>query len=174
MISALDLTDRAYAMDATDLMCIVGTADRQIHIYDLKDPFKKFKQVESPLKWQTRVISCFSPSTDNNDLGYAIGSIEGRVGIQYTQRPDQDRKNFSFKCHRVDIPSGSMPGTPAVYKSGTTQSSAQISQNVFAINDITFHKEHGTFCTAGGDGSIVFWDAAARTKLKGEFDRWSV
>jgi len=40
------------------------------------------------------------------------------------------------------------------------------SQNVFAINTITFHKGQGTFCTGGGDGSLTFWDGVARTKLK--------
>ncbi len=32
----------------------------------------------SPLKWQTRVVACF-PSAN----GFAIGSVEGRVAIQY-------------------------------------------------------------------------------------------
>jgi hypothetical protein len=54
-------------------------------------------------------------------------------------------KNYSFKCHRYDVPTGSMPGTPAQ----------------------TFHKAEGTFCTGGSDGSITFWDGVARTKLKG-------
>lgn len=45
------------------------------------------------------------------------------------------------------------------------------SQNVFAINAITFHKIQGTFCTGGGDGSITFWDGVARTKLKSESSR---
>ncbi len=31
----------------------------------------------SPLKWQTRVISCFPTGT-----GFAMGSVEGRVAIQ--------------------------------------------------------------------------------------------
>ena len=70
------------------------------------------------------------------------------------------RKNYSFKCHRYDIGPGTMPGTPAV--SG--------SQHVFAVNDITFHKVEGTFCTAGADGSMTFWDGIARTKLKRESD----
>jgi mRNA export factor len=148
-----DLSDRAYAMDATDKIAVVGTADRLVHIYDLSNPFTKYRQVESPLKWQTRVISCF-PHSVTGENGYAIGSIEGRVGFQYTHTND-DKKSFSFKCHRVDIPAGSM-GAPA-----TTGS-----QNVFPINTITFHKIQGTFCTGGGDGSITFWDGVARTKLK--------
>lgn len=68
------------------------------------------------------------------------------------------RKNFSFKCHRIDIPTGSMPGSPAVTGS----------QNVFPINTISFHQTQGTFCTGGGDGSLTFWDGMARTKLKCE------
>lgn len=32
----------------------------------------------SPLKWQTRVVACF-PSAN----GFAVGSVEGRVAIQY-------------------------------------------------------------------------------------------
>jgi mRNA export factor len=37
----------------------------------------------SPLKWQTRTVSCFADSK-----GFAIGSIEGRVGIQYVEDKD--------------------------------------------------------------------------------------
>lgn len=75
------------------------------------------------------------------------------------QRLTLCRKNFSFKCHRVDIPLGSMPGTPA-----TTGS-----QNVFSINSITFHKTQGTFCTGGGDGSLTFWDGMARSRVASEY-----
>lgn len=86
-LNTLDLTDRAYAMDATDKICVVGTADRQVHIYDLANPFTKYRQIESPLKWQTRVISCFPQSVGGD--GYAIGSIEGRIGIQYAHQTDE-------------------------------------------------------------------------------------
>jgi WD40 repeat protein len=42
-------------------------------------------------------------------------------------------KNFTFKCHR----DGS---------------------DIYSVNDIIFHPIHGTFVTAGGDGSYNFWD----------------
>jgi len=35
--------------------------------------------ITSPLKWQTRVVSCFTAAQSN---GFAVGSIEGRVAIQ--------------------------------------------------------------------------------------------
>ena len=36
--------------------------------------------ITSPLKWQTRVVACF-PSSN----GFAVGSVEGRVAIQYIE-----------------------------------------------------------------------------------------
>ena len=60
-----------------------------------------------------------------------------------------------------------MPGTPAV--AGSTSNTT--SQQVFAVNDITFHKQHGTFCTSGGDGGFTFWDGVQKTKIKRE--SWS-
>jgi mRNA export factor len=88
------------------------------------------QQVQSPLKYQTR---CVCVMTDK--LGYAIGSIEGRVGIQYFQdyQGGKDKKSFAFKCHREQ-------------------------QDVYAVNSIAFHPVYGTFATAGADGAFHFWD----------------
>ncbi|CAD6589788.1 MAG: hypothetical protein TREMPRED_005516 [Tremellales sp. Tagirdzhanova-0007] len=149
-VGTVELSDRAYSMDTAQKLLVVGTGDRKISIVSLDNPTTIWKTVDSPLKWQTRVVSCF-PTGD----GYAVGSVEGRVAIQYPGEID-DKKNYSFKCHRYDIPTNTMPGTPA--QSG--------SQNVFAVNAITFHKTQGTFCTGGSDGSFTFWDGMARTKLK--------
>lgn len=52
------------------------------------------------------------------------------------------RKNFSFKCHRDDA------------------------KNVYAVNDISFHPVHGTFSTAGADGTVSFWDKDSKQRLK--------
>lgn len=56
--------------------------------------------------------------------------------------------NFSFKCHRKDGPTARDP------------------QQLFPVNAISFHPIHGTFSTAGGDGSISFWDKDSKTRLK--------
>lgn len=47
-----------------------------------------------------------------------------------------------------------------------TPGSTTGSQHVFSVNDISFHKTHGTFSTAGSDGSLSFWDGNSRTRLK--------
>ena len=129
-----------------------------IVVYNLQNPSQPFKNLQSPLKWQTRCIACFP-----DGKGFAIGSIEGRVGIQYVEDKDQryvcpaassqimnylgfipflslcggvceshclfNSMNFSFKCHR-----------------GTNN-------DVYAVNWMSFHPIHGTFSTAGSDGT---------------------
>ncbi|KAJ3274787.1 hypothetical protein HDV01_001990 [Terramyces sp. JEL0728] len=95
-VHTLQLPERAYTMDVKGALMVVGTAERHIVIFNLNNPSTPFKTIQSPLKWQTRTISCLIDSS-----GYAIGGIEGRVSIEYVEEKDQSRK-FSFKCHRID------------------------------------------------------------------------
>ncbi|KAF0482756.1 WD40 repeat-like protein [Gigaspora margarita] len=130
------LPERCYAMDVIYPLMVVGTADRHVQIYNLGHPSTPYKTNQSPLKFQTRCISCF-PSGN----GYAIGSIEGRVGIQYIEEKDNNT-SFSFKCHRDG-------------------------NNVYSVNAISFHPIYGTFSTAGSDGTYNFWDKDSKQRLKG-------
>lgn len=143
-VATLDTKERVYSMDVRgNEMLVVGTADRWIHVVDLKTPTAFFKSVQSPLKWQTRVVSTFTDGT-----GYAVGSIEGRCAIQYIDEKDQSN-NFSFKCHRQTPPND------------------RNTSNVYSVNAISFHPQHGTFSTAGSDGTFHFWDKDAKHRLKG-------
>lgn len=38
--------------------------------------------------------------------------------------------------------------------------------NCFSVNAISFHPIHGTFSTAGSDGTFQFWDQDAHSRLK--------
>jgi len=82
-VAAVTCQERVYCMDVRDNLLVVGTADRYINVINLKDPTKFYKTIQSPLKWQTRVVSCFTDSA-----GFAIGSIEGRCAIQYVEEKD--------------------------------------------------------------------------------------
>ncbi len=75
--------ERVYTMDVKDNLLVVGTADRYINVINLKEPAKFYKTTQSPLKWQTRVVSCFPDAA-----GFAIGSIEGRCAMQYVEDKD--------------------------------------------------------------------------------------
>ncbi|RKP09491.1 WD40-repeat-containing domain protein [Thamnocephalis sphaerospora] len=134
-IASTQLPERCYAMDALYPMLVVGCADRHILIYNLNNPTTPFKSTQSPLKWQTRCVSCFPAGN-----GFALGSIEGRVAIQYVEEKDASG-NFSFKCHRD-------------------------SSQVYSVNAISFHPVHGTFSTAGSDGTFNFWDKDSKQRLK--------
>jgi mRNA export factor len=166
----LDVGERVYTMDvkyspeSKRNLLVIGTANRHIHMVNLDDPGKIYKTIQSPLKWQTRVVSCFSDAS-----GFAIGSIEGRCAIQYVEEKDtaygpsstltsqitmsgfltRDSLNFSFKCHR---------------QQDTTQRDVA---KVYSVNAISFHPQHGTFSTAGSDGTFHFWDKDAKHRLKG-------
>lgn len=165
--ATLQCQERVYTADVRDNLLVIGTADRYINVVNLKDPTKIYKTLQSPLKWQTRVVSCFTDAA-----GFAIGSIEGRCAIQYVEEKDSgyaplkllppafplhlqhvtnsspsSRSNFSFKCHRDPVVNNTV--------------------NVHAVNAISFHPVHGTFSTAGSDGTFHFWDKDAKHRLKG-------
>ncbi|CAO1618617.1 unnamed protein product [Jaminaea pallidilutea] len=151
-IATAQLAERCYSMDFVWPYLVVACAERKIQIFDLsQNPSNPVMTIDSPLKWQTRAVACFQrqdpPGSPPAPPGYAVGSVEGRVAIQYIK--DENKSlNFSFKCHRKD---------------GTT---ARDPQQLFPVNAISFHPIHGTFSTAGGDGGVSFWDKDSKTRLK--------
>mmetsp|Transcript_21674 Transcript_21674/g.55191 ORF Transcript_21674/g.55191 Transcript_21674/m.55191 type:complete len:355 (-) Transcript_21674:490-1554(-) len=132
------MSERIYAMDVNYPLAVVGTADRNLTVYDLTKPQAPFKTIQSQLKWQTRCVSCFPDKT-----GYLVGSIEGRVAVQHVDDAVANTKNFTFKCHRDG-------------------------NDIYAVNSICFHPGFGTFATAGSDGTYNFWDKDSKQRLKAQ------
>lgn len=143
-ISTVALPERAYTMDTQKDLLVVGTAERHVCIINLSNPGTIFKNTISPLKWQTRVISCYPTGAS-----YAIGSIEGRCGIQYIDEAANSAKSFSFKCHRQPV------------------TSPRQESQVYSLNAISLHPGYATLSTAGADGTFHFWDTDAKHRLKG-------
>ncbi|MED6133938.1 Poly(A)+ RNA export protein rae1 [Stylosanthes scabra] len=88
------LPERCYAMTVKHPLMVVGTADRNLIVYNLQNPQAEFKRIVSPLKYQTRCLAAFP-----DQQGFLVGSIEGRVGVHHLD-DSQQGKNFTFKCHR--------------------------------------------------------------------------
>ncbi|KAJ6934270.1 hypothetical protein NC651_009339 [Populus alba x Populus x berolinensis] len=88
------LGERCYAMTVRYPLMVVGTADRNMIVYNLQSPQTEFKKIASPLKYQTRCVAAFP-----DQQGFLVGSIEGRVGVHHLDEAQQS-KNFTFKCHR--------------------------------------------------------------------------
>ncbi|RYQ87180.1 hypothetical protein Ahy_B09g094649 [Arachis hypogaea] len=139
------LPDRCYAMSVKHPLMIVGTADRNLIVFNLQNPQvvfilllvlkTEYKRVVSPLKYQTRCVAAFP-----DQQGYLVGSIEGRVGVQHLDDAQQN-KNFTFKCHREN-------------------------NEIYSVNALNFHPVHHTFATAGSDGAFNFWDKDSKQRLK--------
>ncbi|CAI5760532.1 unnamed protein product [Candida verbasci] len=157
-ISTINLPERVYSMDSSQKLLVIGCADRHISIIDLNNPQQIFKSSQSPLKWQTRVISCYPQAN-----GFAIGSIEGRCAIQYISDNEQKKFGFSFKCHRKQ---GNLSNTTTAKPVTATTSTSSNESNAYAVNCISFHPIYGTFSTAGSDGTFCFWDKDAKQRLK--------
>jgi len=130
-----NLSERVYAMDVKYPAAVIGTANRQIYVLDLANPQNIRNQIESPLKFQTKSLSIFPDKT-----GFAVSSIEGRVGIQFL---GDASKNYVFKCHRDDQ-----------------------SKIIYPVNGIDFHMGQGTLVTCGSDGILNTWDKDSKMKLK--------
>lgn len=88
------LPERCYALTARHPLMVVGTADRNLIVFNLQNPQTEFKRIMSPLKYQTRCVEAFP-----DKQGFLVGSIEGRVGVHHLD-DSQQSKNFTFKCHR--------------------------------------------------------------------------
>lgn len=126
-VGKLDMPERVYDLDVRGNLMVVATAGRHVIAYDVSGQPQEHSRKESPLKYQSRCISCFTDTT-----GFAVGSIEGRVGIHYLQKV-AGKDSFAFKCHRQE-------------------------SQVYSVNAICFHNQFGTFATVGSDGIVNFWD----------------
>jgi mRNA export factor len=82
-IASLTCKERVYSMDVQKSLLVAATADRHIHVVGLDNPTVFERTIQSPLRTQTRVVSCFTEAT-----GFAVGSIEGRCAFQYLRDTD--------------------------------------------------------------------------------------
>ena len=163
-------------------LLVVGTAERHIQIFNLTNPTTPFKvsqsffislgllltgselkTIQSPLKWQTRTVACFP--TGN---GFAVGSVEGRVAIQYVSTPFQLRLAILTPILQICRRKGLSVSSSIViehqylitvlpcrnnfsfkcHRRDQTPN-AKDQSLVYAVNDISFHPVHGTFSTCG-------------------------
>eukprot|EP00823_Brevimastigomonas_motovehiculus_P009332 TRINITY_DN89_c0_g3_i1.p1 TRINITY_DN89_c0_g3~~TRINITY_DN89_c0_g3_i1.p1 ORF type:complete len:339 (+),score=56.97 TRINITY_DN89_c0_g3_i1:85-1101(+) len=131
---------KVYTMAQAGQRLVVGTSGRQVYIYDVRNMAKPEQVRESSLTNQTRCIRCF-----NDQTGYALSSIEGRVAIEYFDlSPMVQKKKYAFKCHRKTM--------------GKTQV-------LYPVNSIAFHPIFGTFATGGCDGIINIWDGFNKKRI---------
>lgn len=134
--------ERVYTMHSCKDQLIVGTAQRHILIWDVRQTSGPMQERESNLKFQTRCVRFF-PQGD----AYTIGSIEGRVAVEYVDlNVEVQKKKYAFKCHRA-------------------KDKETLEETAYPVHAISFHPIYSTFATGGHDGMIYIWDGARRKRL---------
>lgn len=74
----------------------------------------------------------------NDNETFSIGGIEGKCDVYNISNP---AKRIVFRCHRVN-------------------------GKIYPVNSVSYHPaSSGMMATAGGDGSLVFFETNSRTKL---------
>jgi cell cycle arrest protein BUB3 len=151
-VATLDLPGKAFSMDVYRNRILVATsAGRRLVLVDYRyGKAKLLLDRESSLKYQTRTVQFFP-----NGQGYALGSIEGRVAVEYIppelltdatttttiHHSALGKKNYAFKCHRIQ-------------------------DTVYPVNAIAFcPTQDCSFATGGCDGTVVLWDGLHKKKL---------
>ena len=140
--------EAVYAMSMCGERVVVGTANRKVIVWNLRNMQFAEQRRLSSLKYQTRVIECFP-----NQQGYVLGSIEGRVAVEFME-PDQEvqKKKYAFKCHRIKGEDGT--------------------ERIYPVMGVSFHTTHNTFATGGRDGFVNVWDPFNKKRLC-QFHRFS-
>ncbi|KAJ4457689.1 putative Protein RAE1 [Paratrimastix pyriformis] len=136
-VNRVQLPERVWCCHSRGVYLAIACADKNIYSFDMRNLAQPFR-TDASKDNQTTVVKIFPDQT-----GLTHASNDGRVSILwYQENPAIGRKNFAFKCHR-DV----------------------TKKEVHGINDICFHPTFGTFVTAGGDCSYIFWDHISQQRL---------
>ncbi|KXX73074.1 Nucleoporin GLE2 [Madurella mycetomatis] len=150
-IGNVPLSERVYAMDAASGLLVAATADRKVHLVDLRGG-SVTKTLDAPLKHQPTTASV---SADGSR--WAVSGIEGRVAAQAVDEVEGKSFNFSFRCHRQVVKQ----------PSSSSSSSAVTVTEVYAVNSASFHpRNRSILATAGSDGSLSVWDLARHQRVR--------
>lgn len=117
------------------VVCITGN---KMKLFKLPlNPLNEGILIDSVLKYQTRDIKLIPDRS-----GYVIGSIDGRVAVEYFDNPSNQ---FAFRCHRMKL------------------SDVQF---VFPVNTLLFKPNTDILFTGGADGCVSCWSLRDRRKIK--------
>ena len=132
--------EAVYTMSLCGDRLVVGTSNKRVLVWDLKNMQFAEQRRASSLKYQTRCIRCFP-----NKQGFVLSSIEGRVAVEYLDTDQEmQKKKYAFKCHRLK-------------QDGV--------EHIYPVNAISFHSTNNTFATGGSDGFVNIWDPFNKKRL---------
>jgi len=163
------LPAKPFALTLTDSRAVVAMAERKVFVYDVHAlkmlveqtggtasgqdilEVQPWQERESSLKFMTRAVSAMA-----DGAGFAVSSIEGRVGVEFFGTEENKEKMFAFKCHRQTTTVPAEEG----------EASEQKVDVVYPVNALAFHPVHPTLATGGGDGVVALWDASTKRRIR--------
>ncbi|ETO08768.1 hypothetical protein RFI_28620 [Reticulomyxa filosa] len=119
----------------TLLVCTLD--NKHFRWYDLRNVNQSMTDCMSAFQTQLRGLDCIP-----NEDGFAVGSVEGRIQIRYINKDVQDKRGFSFKCHRHES------------KSSHTTYSYKSESDIYSVNTLRFNQQFGTLASGGSDGEL--------------------
>ncbi|KAI9025822.1 mitotic checkpoint protein BUB3-like protein [Phycomyces nitens] len=142
----VNLPQKVFSMDMKDNILVVAMANRQVHVYDVRNMDGPLYTRETSLKYMLKSIRCMP-----NGEGYACSSIEGRVALEFFDTSDEAQaKKYAFKSHRQTI---------------------NDTEVVYPVNALAFHPIYGTFASGGSDCVVSIWDGVHRKRTR-QFPRF--
>ena len=137
------VSDKVYAMATAEHFLAVGTADKNVSVFDVRKIGQPFVIRNSGFSYHIRSIA-WLPTNE----GYAVAYSEGRVAVEFVT---SSKKAFSFKCHRI-IQNPPQPGLPG-------------STIVYPINSLAVHPKYGSLATGGSDSTVCLWDVSSKKRI---------
>ncbi|KAJ3438195.1 mitotic checkpoint protein bub3 [Anaeramoeba flamelloides] len=146
LIATLPQHGKVFAMDVNSTRLVVAHSTKTISVYDLRKFDKPEQERQSLLRHQIRTLA-----TSNDQTGFAVGSIEGRIAIELfdNQKEKKDNQkvglqNFAFKCHR------------------DTSSKPVL---IYPVNSIAFQPQSQIFASGGGDNIVNIWNPINKKRI---------
>ena len=141
MINRMELNERILFASACEENRIVAYGHRNnVFVLDTRNPDTIEKRVSS-LGKQIRSFAISKPQ----NYGWAIGSVDGRVAIEYFGDIKHQAQRFSFSCNRHENEDGKTI--------------------VYPVSSLCFHPVTGILATSSCYGNINFWDLQNKRKL---------
>ena len=136
------LSDKVYAIAAVDHFLAVGTADKNVSVFDIRKISEPFMTRPSGFAQHIRSIAWLQ-----NNEGYAVASSEGRVAVEYVT---SSKKAFSFKCHRAQA-------KPVEGEAPTML--------VYPVNALAVHPKYTSLATGASDATVCIWDIESKKRV---------
>ncbi|XP_034217860.1 protein RAE1-like isoform X2 [Prunus dulcis] len=93
------LPERCYALSVRYPLMVVGTADRNLIVFNLQNPQTEFKRILSPLKYQTRCVAAF-PDQQGFLVHHTLTTAGSDGSFTFWDKDSKQRLKEMSRCNQ--------------------------------------------------------------------------